>query len=147
MSPRTYFHAASGVAQIKKVHVQVLDRGICSKSTFLSESASSRLSYRWLIFNHYKVAHFCFLPYLYWIELLLYLVRKDSSQTHSHYHHSQYLNSRKKNEVTNTALHDIYYSEKTLPRHMRTKLAQLRANKSLLLQRYLHTVNPNTFTP
>ena len=30
---------------------------------------------------------------------------------------------------------------------MRTKLAQLRANKSPLLQSYLHTVNPNTYTP
>ena len=30
---------------------------------------------------------------------------------------------------------------------MRTKLAQLRANKSPLLQSYLHTVNPDTYTP
>ena len=30
---------------------------------------------------------------------------------------------------------------------MRTKLAQVRANKSLLLQNYLHTVNPVAYTP
>ena len=30
---------------------------------------------------------------------------------------------------------------------MRTKLAQLRANKSPLLQSYLHTVNPDTYMP
>ena len=35
----------------------------------------------------------------------------------------------------------------TLPRHMRTKLAQLRANKSPFLQSYLHKVNPDTYTP
>ena len=43
---------------------------------------------------------------------------------------SQYLSSKKNNEVTNTTPCDIHSSEKTLPRHMRTKLAQLRANKS-----------------
>ena len=30
---------------------------------------------------------------------------------------------------------------------MNTKLAQLRANKSPFLQSYLHTVNPETYTP
>ena len=30
---------------------------------------------------------------------------------------------------------------------MRTKLAQLRADKSSLLQSYLHTVNPDTYMP
>ena len=30
---------------------------------------------------------------------------------------------------------------------MHTKLPQLRANKSPLLQSYLHTVNPETYTP
>ena len=59
----------------------------------------------------------------------------------------QYVSSGKNNEVTNTAPNDIHSSEQTLPRHMRTKLAQLRTDKSPLLQGYLHTVNPNTYTP
>ena len=41
---------------------------------------------------------------------------------------SQYLSSRK-NKVTNTTPYDNRSSEQTLPRHMRTKLAQLKANK------------------
>ena len=60
---------------------------------------------------------------------------------------SQYLSSRKNNKVANTTPYDIHLSEQTLPRHMRTKLAQLRANKSTLLQSYLHTVNPETYMP
>ena len=52
-----------------------------------------------------------------------------------------------KNKVTNTTPYDIYSSEQTLPRHMQTKLAQLRANKSPLLQSYLHTVNHQTCMP
>ena len=59
---------------------------------------------------------------------------------------SQYLSSRKSNKVTNTTPYDIYLLEQTLPHHMRTKLAQLRANKSPFLQSYLHTVNPETYT-
>ena len=43
---------------------------------------------------------------------------------------SQYFSSRKNNKVTNTTLYDIHLSEQTLPRHIRTKLAQLRVNKS-----------------
>ena len=49
-------------------------------------------------------------------------------------------------ELTNTS-YDIHSSEQTLPCHMRTKLVQLRANKSPLLQTYLHTVNLETYTP
>ena len=79
MTFSTLFHAASDIAQIKKVRVQVLSRGICSKSTFLNESALSRLGHWWLIFNHYKLAHFCFLSDLYWVELSLYLVGNESS--------------------------------------------------------------------
>ena len=60
---------------------------------------------------------------------------------------SQYLSSRKNNKVTNTTTYDIHSSEQTLPCHMQTKLAQLRAKKSLLLQSYLHTVNPETYMP
>ena len=60
---------------------------------------------------------------------------------------SQYLSSRKNNKVTNTTLYHIHSSEQTLPCHMHTKLAQLRANKSPLLQSYLHTVNPDTYMP
>ena len=60
---------------------------------------------------------------------------------------SQYLSSRKNNKVANTTYYDIHSLEQILPRHMRTKLAQLRANKSPLLQSYLHTVNPETYTP
>ena len=47
---------------------------------------------------------------------------------------SQYLNSRKNNKVTNTIPYDIHLSKQTLPCHMHTKMAQLRANKSPLLQ-------------
>ena len=79
MLPRKFFHPASGVAQIKKVRVEVLGRGICSKSTFLIYSASLRLRYWWLIFSHYKLAHFCFLSNLYWVKLLLYPFIKDLS--------------------------------------------------------------------
>ena len=60
---------------------------------------------------------------------------------------SQYLNSKKNNKVTDTTPYDTHSSEQTLPRHMRTKLAQLRANKSPLSQSYLHAVNPETYTP
>ena len=60
---------------------------------------------------------------------------------------SQYLSSRKNNKVTKTISNDSHSSEQTLPRHMHIKLAQLRANKSPLLQSYLHTVNPDTYTP
>ena len=73
------FSCSSSVAQIKKVRVQVLGGGICSKSTFLNESASSRLGQRWSIFNYYKLTHFCFLSDFYRVELLLYPMRKDSS--------------------------------------------------------------------
>ena len=58
----------------------------------------------------------------------------------------QYLSSRKNNKVTNTTHYDIHSLEQTLLCHMHTKLAQFRANKSLLLQSYLHTVNPETYT-
>ena len=63
--------------QIKKVCIQVLGRGICSKSTFLNESASSKLRHWWLIFNNYKLHHFCFLSDLYWMKFLLHLMKKD----------------------------------------------------------------------
>ena len=46
---------------------------------------------------------------------------------------SQYLSSGRNNKVTNTTPYDIHPSEQTLPRHMRIKLAQLKANKSPLL--------------
>ena len=42
---------------------------------------------------------------------------------------------------------DIHSSKQTLPRHMRTKLAQLRANKSPLLQSCLNTMNSDTYIP
>ena len=60
---------------------------------------------------------------------------------------SQYLSSRKSNKVSNTIPYGIHSSEKTLPHHLHTKLAQLKANKSPLLQSYLliHTVNPKTY--
>ena len=45
MLPKTFFHAVSGDAQIKKVRVQVLDRGIYLKSTLLNKSASSSLGH------------------------------------------------------------------------------------------------------
>ena len=60
---------------------------------------------------------------------------------------SQYLSSRKNNKVTNTTPYDICSSEQTLPCHMCTKLAHLRANKLPLLQNYLHTVNPESYMP
>ena len=52
-----------------------------------------------------------------------------------------------KKKVTNTTPYDIHSSEQTLPHHMRTKLAQLRANKTPLLQSSLHKVNPEIYTP
>ena len=60
---------------------------------------------------------------------------------------SQWLIFRKNIKVTKTTPYDIHSSEQILPRHMGTKLAQLRANKSPLLQRYLHTVNSDTYNP
>ena len=60
---------------------------------------------------------------------------------------SQYLSSRKNSKVANTTPYDIHSSEQTLPRHMRTKLEQIKANKSALLQNFLHEVNPETYTP
>ena len=66
---------------------------------------------------------------------------------HIHTTTSQYFSSRKNNKVTNTTPYDIHLSKQTLPYHMRTKLVQLRANKSPLLQSYLHIVNPETHMP
>ena len=60
---------------------------------------------------------------------------------------SQCLSFKKNNKVTNTTPYDIYLSEQTSPCHMCTKLSQFRANKSLLLQSYLHTLNPKIYTP
>ena len=59
---------------------------------------------------------------------------------------AQYLRSRKKNQVTNNTPYDIHSSEQTLSCHIHTKLAQLKANKSPLLQNYLQKVNPETYT-
>ena len=53
---------------------------------------------------------------------------------------SQYLSFIKNTKVTNITPH-IIYSKQTLSHYMCTKLAQLRVNKSPLLQNYLHTVN------
>ena len=47
----------------------------------------------------------------------------------------------------NTASYDIKSSQQTLRRYMRTKPAQLRANKSPLLRSYLPTVKLDTYTP
>ena len=55
-------------------------------------------------------------------------------------------NTRKKNKVLNTTPYDIHSSKQTLSRHLRTKLAQLRANQSPPLLSYLHTVYPDTYT-
>ena len=60
---------------------------------------------------------------------------------------SQYLSSTKNNQLTNTTPYNIHSLKQTLPCHMHTKLAQLRANKSPLLQSYLHTVNSETYMP
>ena len=51
----------------------------------------------------------------------------------------------KPTKFTNTTPYDIHLSEQTFPCHMCTKPAQLRANKSPLLQSYQHTVNPETY--
>ena len=48
----------------------------------------------------------------------------------------KYLSSRKNKKVTNTTRYDIHLSEQILPRHMRAKPPQLRANKSPFLQSY-----------
>ena len=60
---------------------------------------------------------------------------------------SEYLSSRNNNKVTNSKSLAIYPSEQTLPRNIRTRLAQLRTNKLPLLRSYLHNINPNTYTP
>ena len=60
---------------------------------------------------------------------------------------SKYLSSQKNNKIANTTPYDINLSEQTLPCHMHTKLAQLRANKSPLLQSDQHTVNPENYMP
>ena len=65
------------------------------------------------------------------------IVRKTSNAfTLTLPHNTSVLN----NKVTNTTSYDIHSSEQTLPRHMCTKVAQVRANKSPLLQIYLYTV-------
>ena len=72
------------------------------------------------------------------------VTREECRENLKHIHTtitSQYLSCRKNNKAINTTSYDIHSSEQTLPRHMRAKLAQLRANKSPLLQSYLHTVN------
>ena len=52
------------------------------------------------------------------------------------------------NKITNTTPYDIHSSEQTLPHHMlRVRTAQLRANKSPVLQSYLHMLNPDTYMP
>ena len=76
MLPSTFFHTASSIMQIKKVHIRLFAKGICLKSTFLNKSALSRLGHWWLIFNHYKLAHFCFLSHLHWVKFLLYPRKK-----------------------------------------------------------------------
>ena len=60
---------------------------------------------------------------------------------------SQYLGSKKINNITDTTPYDIHLSEQALPPHMRTKLPKLRANKSPLLQSYLHTASRNACPP
>ena len=53
---------------------------------------------------------------------------KECKKNPKHIHYtitSQYLTFRKNNKVTNNTPHDIHSSEQTLPRHMRTNLAQL----------------------
>ena len=73
------------------------------------------------------------------------LTPKECRENLKHIHTtiiSQYLSSRKNNKVTNIIPYDIDLSEQTLPRHMCTKLAQLRANKSPLLKIYVYTVEP-----
>ena len=59
---------------------------------------------------------------------------------------SQYLSSRKNKKVIITTPYNIHLSELILPLHMCAKLPHLRANKSTLAS-YLHTVNPETYTP
>ena len=70
-------------------------------------------------------------------------------QTHSHYHHLTIPEVLEKTTklLTNTTPYNIHSAEQTLPHRTRTTLAQLRANKSILLQSYLHTVNHETYMP
>ena len=49
-------------------------------------------------------------------------------------------------KVTDTTTYNIHSSEQPLPCYIRTKLAQLRGDKSPLLVSYLHAVNPKTYT-
>ena len=78
------------------------------------------------------------------------ITSKESRENLKHIHTtitSQYLGSRKNSKVTNTTLYYIHLLEQTLPCHMRTKLAQLKANKSPIFPSYLPTANPETYTP
>ena len=60
---------------------------------------------------------------------------------------SQHFSSRKINKVINNTPYEIQSLVQRLSCHMHTKLAQLRANRSPLLQSYLYTVNPDTYMP
>ena len=55
--------------------------------------------------------------------------RKETSNTFTLLTPHNIFVLEKTNKVTNTTPYDIHSSEQTLPRHMRTKLAQPRANK------------------
>ena len=57
---------------------------------------------------------------------------------------SSYLESRPINKILNRQVPQINKNEETLPRKIRRNLAQLRTNKSPLLQSYLHNIDPNT---
>ena len=73
-------------------------------------------------------------------------ITSEKCTTSKHVHTtttSQYV-SLKKKKITHTTLHEIHSSKRTLQHHMHTKLAQLRAKKSLLLQNYLLTLNTGT---
>ena len=59
---------------------------------------------------------------------------------------SQYHSSRKNNKLLTPHPMTFIYQNKHY-HVMRTKLAQLRSNKLPLSQSYLHTVNPETYTP
>ena len=72
------------------------------------------------------------------------------SKTYLHYHHLTREKISVLEKITKLPTpHPMtfIYQKKILPSHMHTKLPQLRANKSPLLQAYLHTANSETYMP
>ena len=72
---------------------------------------------------------------------------KENLKTHSHYHHiTKLLLKKKQKSYQNHTLPHSFIRTSIIMSHM-YKTKTLRANKSLLLQIYLHKVNLSTYIP